>query len=231
MLRAMMLTLTLILITLTAAYLGQDKQLTQVLYRTKTPVQSSSAAESADKEDYTAQSSSSQAEFSRFVMDEPLTEPQIPPEGITDGQSSQSTESGPHAQAIDDEEGYQLPVPTEQQKLDTAEPYVKELFDLKENATRQLKSLIDEALTEYLLTTPDRRSTGLPQMIEKYMPRVQKLEQDTDSQAEAILLKMSAALAAIGADDQIVQDSRAAYQRSKDEQIAHYSEMFSSLPS
>jgi len=230
MLRAMMLTLTLILITLTAAYLGKDEQLTQVLYRTKTPVQSSSAVESApESKSAPAESSSSQAEHPRFVMDEPLSMPPVPPEGVDDGQSSQPDIS--QAQAVEGEEQYQLPAPTEQQKMDAAEPYVKELFELKESAVRELKKIVDEALTEYLLTAPDIRNDKIPQMVEKYIPRAQKLEQDTDAQAETILLKMSAALAAIGADDGLVEDSRAAYQRSKEEQMAHYSGMFSSMPS
>ncbi|MPN38068.1 hypothetical protein SDC9_185591 [bioreactor metagenome] len=67
--------------------------------------------------------------------------------------------------------------------------------------------------------------------MEKYLPRATKLEKESDAQSEAILLKMSAALAAIGADDSIVQDARAAYERSKQEQLTHYTELFSSLPS
>lgn len=220
MLRAMMLTLTLILITLVSAYLGRDEQLTQVLYRTKTPVESSSAVESVSKRTLSSSDVSSEKEFPRFAQAEPDMSAQINAEE-TDGHSSQL----PQAQAVGDEQPYQPPAPTEQQKMDTADPYVKELFQLTESSSRQLKQLVDEVLTEYLLTAPDKRSDIVAQLTEKYMPRAQKLEQDTDAQADAILLKMEAALSAIGADDGIVQDARAAYQNSKQEQMERYSDI------
>lgn len=228
MLRAMMLTLTLILITLTTAYLGRDEQLTQVLYRTKTPVQSSSAAQSAVESPSSSSSeASSEREFPRFVPSEPDISP-APSSEISDGQSSQAP---PDAQAVGDEEPYQPPTPSEQQQKDAAEPYVKELFQLTENSSRELKQIIDEALTEYLLTPPGQRDEIIAQLSEKYLPRAQTLEQNTDSQAESILLKMTAALSAIGADDQIAQDARAAYQRSKQEQMERYSDIFAFFPS
>ena len=42
---------------------------------------------------------------------------------------------------------------------------------------------------------------------------------------------MTGALAAIGADDGIAQDARAAYERSKQEEIDRYTLIFSELPS
>lgn len=222
MLRAMMLTLTLILITLTAAYLGRDEQLTQVLYRTKTPVQSSSAplSESTPPPD---SSVVSREQPPRFVTETPSAAEQPPLD--MEGQSSQADSSQPQAQAAESQEEYRLPEPTEQQKLNAAEPYVKELFELKENSARELKKLVEEALTEYLLTQPDLRQTVLPELTEKYMPRAEELEKRSDTQAEEILLKMSTALFAIGADDQIAQDARAAYQNSKRELTEHYGDM------
>lgn len=236
MLRAMMLTLTLILVTMTAAYLGRDEQLTQVLRQTKTPVTSTSSSAAPPVSSSAPQSSSSaESRSPRFVMDEPLSNPVPGEDGFSDdGHSSQPSDPSAHAQVspgADEDKEYKLPAPTEEQKLAAAEPYVKELFELKERSIRQLKELANEALTEYLSTTPDRRSAGLPQMIDKYLPRVQQLESQTDDEAEAILLKMTAALSAIGADDSIAQEARSAYEHSKQEQISHYTELFSSLPS
>lgn len=222
MLRAMMLTLTLILITLTAAYLGRDEQLTQVLYRTKTPVQSSSTAES-DSTAPPKSSAASSVQPPRFATDIFPESEDIPPEA--DGQSSQVDIS--QAQAADGQEEYRIPEPTEQQKRNAAEPYVKELFELKENSARELKKLFEEALTEYLLTAPELRESALDELTEKYMPRAKELEQRCDSQAEELLLKMKSALSAIGADDEIAQEARAAYQRSKQELTDHYSELLS----
>lgn len=44
-------------------------------------------------------------------------------------------------------------------------------------------------------------------------------------------MRMTGALAAIGADDGIAQDARAAYERSKQEEIDRYTLIFSELPS
>lgn len=52
-----------------------------------------------------------------------------------------------------------------------------------------------------------------------------------DRQAADILMRMTGALAAIGADDGIAQDARAAYERSKQEEIDRYTLIFSELPS
>lgn len=172
-------------------------------------------------------------------MDEPLTNP-IPPADTDTSDSSESSGGSlpdPSAHALlypvdgESSKPYELIPPTEEEKLTAAEPYVKELFALKDRNVRAFGQLADEALSEYLGLSPDRRSAALPSLMEKYLPRVTALEKESDAQSEEILLKMSAALAAIGADDTIVQDARAAYERSKKEQLAHYSELFSSLPS
>ena len=56
-----------------------------------------------------------------------------------------------------------------------------------------------------------------------------ELESNTDSKAEAILLKMTSALVAIGADDGLVTDARAAYEYAKQQQTDHYTELLSSF--
>lgn len=248
MLRAMILVLTLLLVTLSAAYLGQDEQLTQVLRMSKTPVtsmpveSSEPPASTKPKPESASESSVPQSSSStspRFVMDEPLTNP-IPPSEAEMSDSSQSSGDSladPSAHALlypvdgESSKPYELIPPSEEEKLKAAEPYVKELFALKDRNIRAYGELADEALSEYLSLAPDKRSAELPSLMEKYMPRVTALEAESDAQSEAILLKMSAALAAIGADDTIVQDARAAYKRSKQEQMTHYTELFSSLPS
>lgn len=245
MLRAMILVLTLLLVTLSAAYLGQDEQLTQVLRLSKTPVSNSSSKQpvtssstySGPSSSQTPSSSSESSSSSpRFVLDEPLTNP--PP--ISDSESQSSSEDSlpdpsAHAQlySTDDKssESYEPIPPSEEEKLAAAEPYVKELFELKDRNVRAFSELADEALSEYLGTAPDRRSASFPDLMEKYLPRVNELEEESDAQSEVILLKMEAALAAIGADDSIVQDARSAYEHSKEEQLSHYTELFASLPS
>lgn len=250
MLRAMILVLTLLLVTLSAAYLGQDEQLTQALRTARTPVTSIPAESSAssistpsesesESKSESADSSQSSSTSPRFVMDEPLTNP-VPPAGSETSNASEYAEDSlpdPSAHAllypVDDENSkpYEFITPTEEEKLEAAKPYVKELFALKDRNVLAFGELANEALSEYLGISPDKRSAALSSLMEKYLPRVTALEEESDAQSEAILLKMSAALAAIGADDSIVQDARAAYERSKEEQMAHYTELFSSLPS
>ncbi len=252
MLRAMILVLTLLLVTLSAAYLGQDEQLTQVLRMDKTPVTSlpveplepgagsEMPPESASEVPSQAQSAASQSSSTspRFVMDEPLTNP-IPPSAGIDPDASESfgdLPPDPSAHAllypVEDEnaESYVSKPPTEEEKLAAAEPYVKELFALKDRNVRAFGELADQALLEYLGLAPDKRAAALPTLMDQYLPRAAELAQQSDLESEAILLRMTAALAAIGADDSIVQDARAAYERSKQEQMAHYTELFSSLP-
>ncbi len=247
MLRAMILVLTLLLVTLSAAYLGQDEQLTQVLRMAKTPVtsmpaessESSSSSEPPPESKPEPAASQSSSTSPRFVMDEPLTNP-VPPADSEISDSSESTSDSlpdPSAHALlypveeESSKPYELIPPSEEEKLAAAEPYVKELFALKDRNVRAFGELADQALSEYLSIPPDERSAALPALMEKYLPRATELEKESDAQSEAILLKMSAALAAIGADDSIVQDARAAYERSKQEQLTHYTELFSSLPS
>lgn len=250
MLRAMILVLTLLLVTLSAAYLGQDEQLTQVLRMDKTPVtslptepseapvSSEPAPESQPQSQSQSAASQSSSTSPRFVMDEPLTNP-VPPTETSDPGASDSSDSSlpdPSAHAllypVEDEssEPYVHNPPTEEEKLAAAEPYVKELFALKDRNVRALGELADQALSEYLSIAPKERSAALPSLVEKYLTPATNLEKESDAQSEAILLRMSAALAAISADDSIVQDARAAYERSKREQMAHYTELFSSLP-
>ncbi|MFV0496575.1 MAG: hypothetical protein ACK5L0_00180 [Candidatus Fimivivens sp.] len=249
MLRAMILVLTMLLVTLSSAYLGQDEQLTQALRIAKTPVASVPAESSAppanassapeSKPEPPTTSSQISSISPRFVMDEPLTNPvsSAPSDSSDSSEDTGDTPPDPSAHALlypvdgESDEPYEPIPPTEDEKLDAAQSYVKELFALKDRNVLAYGELADEALSEYLGLPPDERATALPSLMEKYLPRVTALEEESDAQSEAILLKMSAALAAIGADDAIVQDARAAYERSKQEQMAHYTELFSSLPS
>lgn len=247
MLRAMILVLTLLLVTLSAAYLGQDEQLTQVLRMSKTPVTSLPAEPSEppasvelppeSKTPPQPAASQSSSTSPRFVMDEPLTNPVPPAEASGSDSSGTSGDSLPDPSAhallysIDESSApYVNKPPTEEEKLAAAEPYVKELFALKDRNVRAFGELADEALSEYLGIAPSERAAALPSLMEKYLPRAAELEKESDAQSESILLRMSAALAAIGADDSIVQDARAAYERSKREQMTHYTALFSSLP-
>lgn len=238
MIRCMMLALTLILITLSAAYLGRDEQLRQVLQRTQLPVESSSysepkAAPQYQEQGFTASSSNQQTSTPRFIPDEPISQqPYTTPQ--TDPQSSSEPLADPSAEAQlfpieNGSEDYIPSPPTEQQKLMAAEPFVKELFELTERGADDLRAIIDQAIGEFLSSSPLERNAAIPALIEKYAPMVTALEADSDGQAEAILLRMKAALVAIGADDGLVNDARAAYEHSKQQQITHYTDIFSAF--
>ena len=88
---------------------------------------------------------------------------------------------------------------------------------------------MNQAIYDYLSTDPAQRSDSINALIEKYTPIILELESETDKQAESILLRMTAALVAIGADDGLVNDARAAYDYSKQQQTEHYTELLSSF--
>lgn len=276
MLRACILLFTLLLITFSAAQLGRDERLTQVLRLTKTPMAtqdlpapsssldtedlppetpaSSAASDAASSAASDAASSlmggsaslpgtggpipldeTSQSQPPRFVPDAPPPAAQSddPPQPLAEIKPGDDPSAHAQLSAAADEqsEPYEWIPPSEQQKLSAAEPFVKELFALTEHGARQLSDLADEALAEYLALAPDRRSASLPALIEKYLPRATALQQQCDAEAEALLTRMTAALAAIGADDAIVRDARDAYTRSKQQEFDRYTSMFAELPS
>ena len=234
MLRCLMLALTLIMITVSAAALASDEQLKQVLQQTKVPIESSVSQESESSYQESYSKASSKAEINadrppRFVMDEPLDNmPPPPTEPEKDALIPIDPSTEAQLYAIEPSD-YEPTPPTEQQKLTAAEPYVKELFELTESAGKELRSLADQVIGEYLAVSPAERSGCIPVLIEKYTPIIMDFERRIDDEAQAILLKMSAALTAIGADDTLVNDAKAAYEHSKQQQTAHYTELFSAF--
>lgn len=237
LIRCLMLALTLMLITLSAAYLGRDEQIRQVLQRTRVPMEASSAAQTEPhfvqaQSPSSSEGSSPDSEPPRFIADEPIEpshptdEPKSAAPSIPPLDPSAETRLYP----IEGEEQQYTPAPpTEEQKLSAAEPFVKELFELTEKNSEQLKSVMNQAIYDYLSTDPAQRSDSINALVEKYTPIILELESDSDRQAEAILLRMTAALAAINADDSLVQDARAAYEYSKQQQTEHYTELLSSF--
>jgi colicin import membrane protein len=233
LLRTMILALVLLLITLSAAQLGQDEQLIEVLRLARTPKPASSQPQPAPQPQPQPESPApppSQAESSppRFVLNEPL--PSLPP---LDRESSSALDPSAQAQVSPaaSSEAVAPRIPTEEEKLSAAEPYVRELFALRERSAADFKELSEQAMGEYLSAPPDERAGILPSLMDKYLPEVTVLESETDELAESILRRMTAALAAIGADDTIAQDARAAYEQEKAQQLERYLAMFSSIPS
>lgn len=230
MLRALILALVLLLITLSAAHLGQDEQLIGVLRLAKTPKPAVSQAEPlqspAPEKSSESSSDGEESRSPRFVLDEPL--PSLPP---LEWQSSSTADPSAHAQVnpVSSSEAFTPRIPTEEEKLAAAEPYVRELFTLQERSVARLREIGEKAMGDYLSVPPDQRAVSMPTLMEKYLPEVRALESETDAQAETILLRMTAALAAIGADDAIVQDARTAYEQEKAQQLDRYLAMFSSL--
>ena len=238
MIKCLMLALTLTLITLSAAYLGRDEQIRQVLQQTTKVAVKISSSEPAPH---------TPAAFVEFEQQLPSSEPEQPPRFIADEPIAPEPSSGssialpPAVEALDpsaetrlypiesEPEDYTPTPPTEEQKLAAAEPFVKELFELTEQSSAELKNIINDAVYDYLSAAPDQRSQYMDKLVEKYTPAVLELESATDSKAEAVLLKMSAALMAIGADDGLVNDARAAYEYSKQQQAEHYAELLSSF--
>lgn len=239
MIRCLMLALTLTLITLSAAYLARDTQIQQVLRQTKVAVESSSRSSAENMSFVQAESAvisesssnlSQPSEPPRFIADEPI---ESKPASSAESSAVPAPMIDPSTETrlypIESDEEYIPTPPTEEQKLSAAEPFVKELFELTEKSSEELKTIINSAVYDYLSADPSQRGSYVNTLVEKYTPTVLELESRSDQQAEAILLKMTAALTAIGADDGLVNDARAAYEYTKQQQTEHYTELLSSF--
>ena len=243
MLRTMILVLIMILITLSALQLGQDDQLIKVLGLTKVPVSQAPKVEEVSPETEEENTyipppppSSSEVVISsrppRFILDEPLSVAPIPEEephpssdvSISGAVNAEILDPSAEAKIEGESHGSEISVriPTEEEKLGAAQPYIKELSGLISSLNGSLSDLGDELLGEYLSILPGSRSRELPALIAKYHPQTAQITDSFDTQAEAIFNKMTAALAAIGADDSIVGDARNAYARDKSAGLEHF---------
>ncbi|MEG2204240.1 MAG: hypothetical protein RRY21_03670, partial [Oscillospiraceae bacterium] len=217
MLKSMMLLLVLLLITLSAAQLGRDKELTEVLRRAKTPVasapQSAVGAVSGEAGPKDPAASDGRQHPPRFVLDEPM--PSLPPlselyPGSQPASGAGIDPSARHKVSSGDESeaAPSVRIPTEQEKRDAVEPYAKELYALKTRCFDELSRLEGAVMAEYLSLPPDRRAEQLSALFGRYYPRAIALEQQTDAEAETVLAKMEAALAASGADNALAETAR-----------------------
>lgn len=237
MLRGMMLALVLLLITLSAAHLGRDPELQEVLRLARTPKPTPSQSQSISSEpepprSRPPESSSSAPQESRpprFVLDEPLESlPPLPEEASSGAGLDPSAQAKASSSGVDSDpsSAVVIRIPTEEEARAAADPYVKELYELTARSLEQLAELEKRALTDYLSTPPDQRADALPGLAERYLPQVTALEKDADGEAERIFNRMTAALAAIGAEDAITEEARRAYAKEKADQLQHYAELF-----
>jgi hypothetical protein len=153
-------------------------------------------------------------------------------EQISAAESSLESSLDPSAQArVTDSQSSEVTVkiPTEEEKLEAAQPYIKELTSLLKNLNNQITALGEDAVEEYLSIAPLERESRLSALIEKYKPKADQLIKGVDPQAEKIFIKMTSALAAIGADDSIVGDARNAYEREISGDLDHLDEVLSQL--
>ncbi|MEG2173921.1 MAG: hypothetical protein RR135_00360 [Oscillospiraceae bacterium] len=239
MLRTMMLILVLMLITLSAAYLGRDEQLLGVLRTARTPVSSlvDASCVSAESVISLPNSHAHSSEISpRFVIDEPFES--LPDSFLAQGsETSELLDPSARERLYPSEKSsgdFSLAPPraaTEEDAREAAEPYVRELYALSEKVSRQLDELSQQATRDYLLVEPSKRADALAQLASRYLPQINILEQQTDVEVERMVGRMKAALMAVGADDTIALDTLRAYQSTKDAQVARYLKIFSDLQS
>ena len=255
MLRAMILTLVMILITFSAYQLGQDEQLVKVLGLTKVPISQSTTPQETNDADAKARenspyippappaSSSSQISSRppRFILDESVSVDPVIEEFPHSENSDFESYIDPSAAEILDPSGEEknnsyeqiseitIKIPTEEEKLASAQPYIKELTALLSSFKNHLEDLSDDILEEYLSIPPGSRSNELAALVVKYKPQISQAIDKFDRQAENIFNKTTAALAAIGADDSITNDARNAYERDKTSSLEHYYNIFAQL--
>lgn len=216
MLKFLLLTLTLTLITASAALLGIDRQPFDVL-KIKGDIPISEEREEQKENEDTSKSSSSEEDSlkvpPRFIPDEPLD---------LDPSAQENREEGEDDKA-------EIKVPTEREIKKAANPYIVEIINIKENAFANLASMEKKIAIDYLSMPVDQRENAPAVLKEKYMPKVTFLLDTADKDVERALKKLEASLRAINAPLDIVDEAKKSYLDEKEEKLNYYRELLKSL--
>ncbi len=254
MLRILMLSLVLLLITLSAAYLGQDEERAQVLRLTKLPGESqemifgpkqappSSSAPSASAPGESGEPQDSESEAPQieipesssgtaryFVPDSSLEaasgDERAQASGDPEQESSQDAEDE-DGEDSEDSVSYVLDGDDVQA---AAQPYINELDALTQSSAKALEEIGRQAIMEYFGMSSQERKDGMAKLAEQYMPSIQALEKDTDDRAEDIIGRLEQKLSDMGADTAMADDLRESYAESKKENVDYYSGIIQQL--
>ena len=233
MIRALMLGLTLLLITLVSAQLAGRQNFAEVKLSAEVPLPSVSAPAEPSPPP-----SPQPSEPPRFLEEiEPPATPGptvIPQVTALPSQSevNPSVDAAQGATPLDpsaaqhQSEPSNSPqpepspkVPTQEELRKIAAPYLKELYAAKDSAFDQMATIEQKATTDFLSTPIAARQKKLQEMAGTYLPQVTMLVGLTDEKVNAIILRLIAALAAVGGDDSLAADARAAYEQEKNENL------------
>ena len=215
MVKFLLLTLTLTLITASAALLGMNSEPFDVLkIKGDIPI----SEESTQNPDTSKSSSSKEDSLKvppRFIPDEPLE---------LDPSAQENTEEGEK-----DRDEEEIKPPTEREIKKAANPYIVEIINIKENAFANLASMEKKIAIDYLSMPVDERENAPAVLKEKYMPKVVFLLDTADKDVERALKKLESALRAINAPLDIVDEAKKSYLDEKEEKLNYYKELLKSL--
>ena len=225
MIKGLLLSLTLILITATAALIGINMRTNSVIELAHNePVASEDISSSSKESMQTSQDSSSSPP--RFILNEPI-------ENYMPSAEEEALDPSAHVKAIDDSssESYDssASIPDEKEIKKTAEPYVLEIMNIKNNAFANISSMEKKIAVEFLSYPQNEREGAVAKLTEKYMPKITLILSTADDDVKRAVKKMEAALIAINGDTKICDESLESYEKEKAEKIKYYEGILSSL--
>ena len=204
MVRFLMIFLTFVLITASAAMIGLEIPSDDVLILNEdVPVESEESSSSKETLD----------DPPRFIPDEEIADD---PSASQKNEETTVSDSSPK-------------IPTEREIRKAAEPYISEINSIKENAFANLGSMEKKIAVDYLSLPQKERENAPQKLMEKYIPAAKLLLETADRDVERALKKLEAALTAINAPLDTAEKVRAGYKKDKQETISSYNELLKSM--
>lgn len=226
MIKGLLLSLTLILITATAALIGINMKTNSVMeLKHNEPIVSEDVSSSKESPSSSDTDNSSKAP-PRFILNEPIDK------YLSESQK-ESLDPSAHVKAFDDstsEISDSAPiVPDEKDIKKAAEPYILEIMNIKNNAFANIGSLEKKIAVEFLAFPQNERQEAVGKLTDKYMPRITLILSTADDDVNRAIKKMEAAVTAINGDTKICDEALKSYEKEKDEKIKYYQGILSSM--
>ena len=204
MARFLLIFLTFLLITATAALIGTEAPTNDVVIsKDNVPVKEESSREEVK------------------TLDDPPRF--IPDEEIYDDPSAWEKERE------DAEDETAAKTPTEREIKKTSQPFILEIMSIKENAFANLASMEKKIAVDYLSLPQGERADAPQNLTEKYLPAAKMLMETADKDVERALKKMEAALSAINAPLDTVSEAEKSYAAEREKTLSSYTELLKSL--
>ena len=224
MMRGLILAMTLLLITATAALIG-------------TNIQSEATLELKKNERINDSSSNPKADISeeivppRFILNEPIENYLDDQSDIFDPSTSAKAEEESFGNSVSNEESEPI-TPTEpdqEQIKKTAAPYLKEIFNIKNNAFGNISSLEKKIAIEFLTIPKEERQKSIKKLTEKYFPQVSLIMTTADDDVNRVCKRLRGALVAINASSEIADEAKETYEKERKQKVEYYESILKSF--